>query len=295
MGIIYKITNPKGNLYVGQTVNYEDRLKKYKYLACKNQVKIYNSLLVYGFDSHIFEIVEDNVPVELLNEREIFWVKELKTYYKENRDGLNLNRGGNTPIWDKKRVADFSEKFKGSNNPFYGKTHTIENREKFSKNTKKQLAESGYKLSIESIMKGVEANKVCILVYDSNGDFVSEYASAITFAREISMSPQAINDSLNKGAWVKGKFICKYKTDNYLLKIPIGEVKFKSEKRPVLFISPDFDVIQEFNSCKEASDFFGITYGTIKSAALRNFLKPLKSGHIFIYTDLYAEIEALTA
>lgn len=295
MGIIYKITNPKGKSYIGQTVNYEDRLKKYKYIACKNQVKIYNSLLTYGFDSHVFEIIEDNIPAELLNERERFWIKEFKTYYKVNKNGLNLNTGGNTPVWDKKRIEEFAEKFKGANNPFYGKTHTVENRKKFSENTKKQLAKSGYKLSIESIMKGVEANKVAIVVYDSNGDFVSEYSSAITFAREISISPQTINDSLNRGAWVKGKYICKYKTDNYLLKIPVGKVNFKSEKRPILFISPDFDVIQEFSSCKEASDFFGINYGTIKSAALRNFLKPLKSGHIFIYTDLYAEIEALTA
>lgn len=54
---IYKITNPKGKIYIGSTVNIKDREYRYKTARIKNQVKIYNSILKYGFDNHKFEII----------------------------------------------------------------------------------------------------------------------------------------------------------------------------------------------------------------------------------------------
>jgi hypothetical protein len=44
---IYKITNPKGKVYVGQSIDINHRLGKYKRLNgnVSNQKKIYNSLI----------------------------------------------------------------------------------------------------------------------------------------------------------------------------------------------------------------------------------------------------------
>ena len=53
---IYKITSPSGKVYVGQSVNIERRLKEYKILKCKKQVKLYNSFIKYGFENHKIEI-----------------------------------------------------------------------------------------------------------------------------------------------------------------------------------------------------------------------------------------------
>jgi len=56
---IYKITNPKGKIYIGQSINIKRRFNEYKRLNCSQQPKIYNSLLKYGSDNHKFEIIEE--------------------------------------------------------------------------------------------------------------------------------------------------------------------------------------------------------------------------------------------
>jgi group I intron endonuclease len=54
---IYKITNPKGKIYIGSTINLKDRIYRYKTYRVKNQIKIYNSLIKYSFESHKFEVI----------------------------------------------------------------------------------------------------------------------------------------------------------------------------------------------------------------------------------------------
>ncbi len=56
---IYKITSPSGKVYIGQTWNFNTRLRKYKSLHCSKQPKIYNSLRKYGVFSHTFEIIHE--------------------------------------------------------------------------------------------------------------------------------------------------------------------------------------------------------------------------------------------
>jgi group I intron endonuclease len=66
---IYKITNPKNKIYVGQSLNVFDRWETYKRLNCKGQTKLYNSLKKYGFENHKFEILEE-CPIEFLDDLE---------------------------------------------------------------------------------------------------------------------------------------------------------------------------------------------------------------------------------
>ena len=54
---IYKITNPKGNIYIGQSLDIYKRFRAYKKLSCKNQIKLHRSFLKYGVDSHKFEVI----------------------------------------------------------------------------------------------------------------------------------------------------------------------------------------------------------------------------------------------
>jgi len=82
IGYIYKITNLHGKIYVGQTDNLERRKKEYlNPNRIKGQRLIYNSINKYGWQTHIFEIIEEIDMVSnplLLEELEIHWIKELK-------------------------------------------------------------------------------------------------------------------------------------------------------------------------------------------------------------------------
>lgn len=67
---IYKITSPSNKVYIGQSIDVENRLKRYKYFVSKKQTRLYYSILKYGYDNHTYEVVEE-CKVEELNEREI--------------------------------------------------------------------------------------------------------------------------------------------------------------------------------------------------------------------------------
>lgn len=90
-GVIYKITNPKGKIYIGCTIDFKRRLSEYRRLRMAKQVKLYNSLVKYGYDNHKFEIIEE-CNDEVLHEREIYFIK----YYNCIEEGLNVRLGNRT-------------------------------------------------------------------------------------------------------------------------------------------------------------------------------------------------------
>lgn len=107
-GYIYKITSPSGKVYIGQTINIKSRINDYKGFETlsnktKNQSKLYNSLKKYGWDNHIFEIIDEciiGLPIKkcltvhdnkcIINLREIYWIQE----YDSFNNGLNCKPGG---------------------------------------------------------------------------------------------------------------------------------------------------------------------------------------------------------
>ena len=97
---IYKITNPKGKIYIGQTKNVVKRQYAYKSLHCKRQIKLYNSINKYGWDNHIFEILEIT-SIENKNYKE----KEYISKFNSFNDGLNLTEGGtDAPLTESQKI-----------------------------------------------------------------------------------------------------------------------------------------------------------------------------------------------
>jgi group I intron endonuclease len=83
---IYKITNPKNQIYIGQSKNIEKRLAQYKTNNAKAQPKLYDSFLKYGVENHSIEIICECEILEL-NEKERFY-QDL--YFVLGKNGLNL-------------------------------------------------------------------------------------------------------------------------------------------------------------------------------------------------------------
>jgi hypothetical protein len=110
---IYKITNPKGKIYIGQTKDYRKRLNHYRILNCRTQYKLHNSLKKYGFNNHMFEIIEE-IGISISDEREQYWIEYYKCYWKDENKGLNLNKGGNRPKFTQESKDKLSKAILGS-------------------------------------------------------------------------------------------------------------------------------------------------------------------------------------
>lgn len=77
MVAIYKIQNPAGEVYIGQSSNYKRRFKEYGIMMCKDQPRIYNSLCLHGAGNHIFSVVHElpsDSEVEVIDRYEQFYM-----------------------------------------------------------------------------------------------------------------------------------------------------------------------------------------------------------------------------
>ena len=130
---IYKITNPKGKIYIGQSINIEKRKKRYeKHIKhMSSQPKIYNSILKYGWEQHVFEIIEE-CPIDNLVDKEIYY----KTKFIEENGWemalfINIKDEGGEPFTEETKQK-ISKSKKGH------KCYNDEWRKKISKSLKER-------------------------------------------------------------------------------------------------------------------------------------------------------------
>lgn len=148
---IYKITNPNGKIYIGQSVNAENRILHYKRLDCKEQPKIYNSLKKYGVQNHTFEIIHIcnieelnnleryyqelyNVIKNGLNCRLTITTDKSGRFSEETKLKMSIAQKGKIFSNETKMKMSISRKGtrKGVENPFFNKIHSEESRQKMS-------------------------------------------------------------------------------------------------------------------------------------------------------------------
>jgi group I intron endonuclease len=68
LGRVYIVASPSGRIYVGSTIRLcKDRWRDYRELNCKKQIKLYESLKLYGVENHVFYEA---------------WVGDIKEMYK---------------------------------------------------------------------------------------------------------------------------------------------------------------------------------------------------------------------
>jgi len=145
---IYKITNPSGKIYIGQSLNIKRRWNEHKYSINKQQPKLFNSFKKHGWGKHIFEILEE-CSIEQLNEKEIYWKKYYLNKVKENWKQVlfcSLFDTGGGPksenikqkISNSKKGYKFSQESKQKmKKSALGRKNTNAQKEKLSKSLKK--------------------------------------------------------------------------------------------------------------------------------------------------------------
>lgn len=139
---IYKIVNPTGRIYVGQSVNIEVRFKSYRSgnSKTKSQIKLFRSFEKYGVELHEFSILE-LCGIGKLNERERYW----QEHYNVLDGGLNCYL---TECADKRRIMSEETKQKISISKI-GQTHTNETKNKIALASMGKQYSLGRKRTIE--------------------------------------------------------------------------------------------------------------------------------------------------
>lgn len=146
---IYKITNPNGKIYIGQSINILNRWVRYRYHhSVKNQPQIHRSISKYGVEKHIFEVLTE------CDLNQLDYLEQLyKKFYIAKLGWDNVlfcevydNGGGPKSNYTKKLISEslkgkpkpkgFGEKISKSqkgNTNMLGHKHTEETKKKMSK------------------------------------------------------------------------------------------------------------------------------------------------------------------
>jgi len=261
---IYKITNPKGKIYIGQSINIEKRWEREYYtLQCKDQPKIYNSLKKYGPENHIFEIIEKCL-LDQLNERERYW----QDYYNVLEEGLNLKLT-NTEDRNGKHSDETISKMK----EYWRNYYKINNG-----------PNKGIKQSEETkLKKSKSAPTHPIFQYNLNGDFIRGWNRIIDVERELGIANQSITLCCQGKKDSAGGYIWRYQDSPKELLENIKPVRSTKYGISILQYDLNMNLIKKWKNMKVASIELNIDNGSISNCC-KNKTKTA-GGYIWKYVN----------
>ncbi len=158
---IYRLTSPSGKAYIGQTDNYQKRMRAHRNGTDKTCRAILNAIRYYGWESFRKERMEVGIPSSFVDFCERMYIHQCRTF---SRNGYNLTTGGGAH-------TEMSEESKMKNRLTHlGMGHTLETRQKISAalrgrkmssemRAKLRAANLGRKKTPEEIAKNAAANR----------------------------------------------------------------------------------------------------------------------------------------
>lgn len=214
IGYVYMIISPSNRVYIGSTIDLDQRFLYYKNTLAKTQIKLYRSFKKYGWENHIFEIIwagsiEDMLKYETL----IGWgfnvlepenlncrLPKLGDIYscinEETREKMSVSAKNKPTISNETRlkISNFHKGRKHSisqirnrANSYKGNKHSIESKIKMS------IAKLGIKRTEETNIKISNARKIPILQYDLKDVFIREWDSATDASKELKINNKHIS------------------------------------------------------------------------------------------------------
>jgi len=228
--VIYKIVNIKnGFVYVGRTSNFKRRFMEHKsrFNTSKKTSPLYIDMVLYGFESFKFEIIEVVENKHDLPKREEFWIEKLNPKYNKNLGGLG-NKGYVVKEQTKKRLSeigknqwdnlsDDEKKDRISNNlkgPKKGHEVSLITRKKISDKIKGRKLPKEHIENIRKALKGkyrpnTKHKKPVIGVSVKDGHLIK--AESVKEAAEmLNIHPSSITKVLTKKAKTCGGYVWKY-------------------------------------------------------------------------------------
>lgn len=140
-GVVYKLTSPSLKVYIGQTVDFDHRMRQYSFGSCKLQRYLYAAIVKYGWDNFNKEVLAPAYSRAELDRLEIDFIRDYKATNPAYGYNIIAGGGGSTGL----RHSDGAkEKIAAA---MRGRETSPETRAKMSKNM------LGKKMSPESIEK----------------------------------------------------------------------------------------------------------------------------------------------
>jgi group I intron endonuclease len=198
---IYKITSPSNKIYIGKSINLDRRKKEYTYDSKHNtQHKLNNSIKKYGWENHLFEIIEICDECNL-NSKEIYWI----SFYNSVEEGLNLMYGG--------QGGRHSQEVKNKKSKsMTGKKASLETKQKMSQSKKGHSMyndEWKEKMKQKTWVSGTSSKP--ILQFDLDGNFIKEYVSCAEAKKALNTTSVSINNVLTGISKTAHGYKWKYK------------------------------------------------------------------------------------
>lgn len=159
--IIYKATNIINNkIYIGATKHTLESRKnghlKQAFSKTKRKGYFQRAILKYGIENFKWEVIDTSDNYQELMIKENYWVKFYNSFGK---DGYNsCEGGGNTTGYkfseeSRLKLSRAAKTYVKEKNGFYGKTHSKELKEKWSKERKGRKLEGEWLKNIQQARK----------------------------------------------------------------------------------------------------------------------------------------------
>lgn len=270
---VYRITSPSNHVYIGQTVNFNSRMSCYKRCACKKQIKLYNSLVKYGFDDHNVELLYNNLPKHKANKIEKLFI----SLYKKKNRSLNIQDGGCSNKYggdhnNSKAIIQLS--VYGDKVKLWNSAFDIDNDLKFNRSAIQNACNLRYKnnyshgflwMYLNDYNNNISPAYGCkykkVVQFDLDGSYIKTWDTITEASVNLGCNPSSIS----------GAALCSYNTNyshgflwlsekDYLDNIiPIH----KKEYKKLYQYDKKFNLIKIWNNITIAAKHYGISRGTI--------------------------------
>ena len=222
------ITNNKK--YIGQTKAWPRERRWQNGYGYKTQPYFWRAIEKYGWDNFSSEILKDGLTKEEADKAEIELIELYDT--TNPRKGYNLAAGGGGPTGvpcPEELKKKYSEMFTGEGNPFYGKHHAEDTRNKLS-----------------------EIRSIPVVQLGLDGKYITEFKSGREASRLTGIDEATINDCCMGKPHCKsgGGYLWVYKRDYHPnMNICYQNGHFVS----VIQLDKNGEYVAEYSSIKAAS------------------------------------------
>lgn len=206
IGRIYKVTNSTNDkVYVGQTVQtLSSRWSKHRNDCKKECSKFYNALNKHGVDNFRISLIEEIEysweDQDILNDREMYWIRELDTLL----NGYNSTAGGlGSTLFDHDEVIKTYKELKNM--------RAVAKKMNMHHVTVSKILKSNNVEYLDDGAAGKRITAKSLSCYDKQGSFVETFDSrsdagrwAIKNGLSIQSNPRHLATSFSKGIKTQG-------------------------------------------------------------------------------------------